>query len=69
MSHTSRVAGALVGPVVGGVVGGVVVGGVVVVAPVQATPLRLKPVGTGLLLVQAPLKPKEAVPPVATEPL
>ncbi|GAA0897212.1 hypothetical protein GCM10009557_71730 [Virgisporangium ochraceum] len=33
--------------------------------PSQVTPLRAKVVGAGLLPVQAPLKPKEAVPPVA----
>ncbi|MEU1847051.1 hypothetical protein, partial [Micromonospora sediminicola] len=41
-----------------GVGGGELVGDVVgVVVPVQVTPLRVKVVGVGLLLVQAPLKP------------
>lgn len=45
--------GALVGVAVG-VVAGV---GVALVAPLQALPFTLKLVGTGLLLVHAPLKP------------
>ena len=61
------------GVVVGGaVVGGAVVGGRVVVgtavgvvvAPVQATPLRVKLAGTGLVaLFHAPLNPIDAVAP------
>ena len=49
--------------------GGVVDGDVGTVAPVQATPLKAKLVGTGLLPVHAPLKPNDTVPLVATEPL
>ena len=37
--------------------------------PVQATPLRVKLVGTGLVPVHAPLKPKDVEAPVATDPL
>src|SRR3954471_15031674 len=59
------VVGGVVGLVVGGVVG-LVVGGEVVTAPVQVAPLRVKALGAGLLPVQAPLKPTEAVPLVAT---
>lgn len=33
-------------------------------APVHATPLRAKAVGAGLAVVQVPLKPKPALPPV-----
>jgi len=40
-----------------------------VTPPVQATPLRVKLPGTGLLDVQPPLKPKDVLPPVAREPL
>ena len=64
--------GAVVGGLVGGVVvggvavGGVVVGGVVVgTLPVQATPLRANAAGAVLACVQLPLKPNEAVAPVA----
>ena len=37
--------------------------------PVQAMPLRVKLVGTGLVPVQAPLNPKAVVAPVAMDPL
>ena len=37
-----------------------------VVPPVQATLFRVKPVGTGFDPVQAPLKPNDALPPVAS---
>lgn len=37
----------------------------VLTPPVQATPLRVNEVGTGLLPVHDPLKPKETVPLVA----
>jgi hypothetical protein len=53
------------GVVGGGVVGGGVPGGGVVgwpIEPVQATPLRVKAVGAGLLPAHEPLKPKVAVP-------
>src|SRR5690348_7708304 len=43
--------------------------GEAVTPPVQATPLRVKLPGTGLLEVQPPLKPKDVLPPVAREPL
>jgi hypothetical protein len=76
----SAVAG---GPVLGtGVVGGAEVGTPVVVGtavvgapvgdagpPVQATPFKVKLVGAGLLPVHEPLKPKDAVPLVAMDPL
>jgi hypothetical protein len=58
------VVGVLVGPVAGVVVG--VAPGVV--PPVQATPLRVNPAGAGLLPVQLPLKPNEALPFVASAP-
>src|SRR6478609_5970067 len=40
----------------------------VVTPPVQATPLRVNPAGTGLLLPHEALKPKLAVPPLASAP-
>jgi hypothetical protein len=46
--------------------GGPLLGGM---EPVQVVPLRANPVGAGLLPVQDPLKPNEAVPDVAMAPL
>jgi hypothetical protein len=57
------VVGVLVGPVAGGVVG--VPGSVL---PVQFRPLRVNVAGAGLLPVQLPLKPNDALPFVASEP-
>jgi hypothetical protein len=68
------------GVVGGGVVGGGVVGGGVVgppvgagvvgpTDPVQAVPLRVNAVGTGLLPLHAPLNPNDTVASVAMVPL
>jgi hypothetical protein len=55
--------------VVGAEGAGVVGVGVGVVPPVQATPLRLKLAGTGLLDPAVALKPNDALPPVGRLPL
>src|SRR3954469_2833395 len=55
-----------------GVMVGVTVGvglGDPVTLPVQATPLRVKLAGSGLLVVQDPLNPNEVLAPVARAPL
>src|SRR3954453_4635768 len=67
-----EVVGGVVGDVLGGVAGDVlggVAGPLVETPPVQVTPFSVKLVGAGLEPVQAPLKPKLAVPLVAIVPL
>jgi hypothetical protein len=70
-AHVRTGGGPDVGDVVGDAVGedvGVAVGEPVT-TPVQAMPLSVKLVGIGLLVVQVPLNPNDAVPPVPMVPL
>jgi hypothetical protein len=62
------VVGVDVGTVADGEVGTLVTGSLGVVLPLQATPFRVKAAGDGLLPVQVPLKPNEALPLVASAP-